>query len=62
MEYYYFGVDTITIKSSGTEARPTKAGKARQELGKTRSVPKQELGNENDNLRAIHGLGCKAYY
>jgi len=39
-------VGTAHHKAAGTEARPTKAGRAKQELGKTNGVPKQELGNE----------------
>ncbi len=37
------------LKAAITTARPTDACKAKQELGKTKGVPKQELGNERIN-------------
>jgi len=38
------------IEAAGTKARPTTTFKAKQELGKTNGVPKQELGNEKKKL------------
>jgi hypothetical protein len=44
------------IKAAFTAARPTNVCKAKQELGRKKGVPKQELGNEGGKI--VSRPGC----